>query len=51
MKGFKRLGRKIIAWITCAKRPLTTIELQNALAINIGDTKLDRHNIREIGMI
>jgi hypothetical protein len=48
MPGFRLLGRKILSWITCAKRPLTTLEIQHALAVKISDTELDKDNLREI---
>jgi hypothetical protein len=35
-------------WITCAKRSLTTAELQHALAVEIGEPKLDEDNLLEI---
>ena len=43
--GFRRLAEKVLLWITCAKRPLTTLELQHALATVVGDTKLDKDNL------
>ncbi|KAH6668467.1 hypothetical protein B0J14DRAFT_518928, partial [Halenospora varia] len=46
--GLQLLAKKVISWITCAKRPLTTSELQHALAVNIGDPCLDKENLREI---
>lgn len=46
--GFQRLAKEVLAWITCAKRPLTPLELQHALAVNIGHSELDRENLREI---
>ena len=48
MPGFRLLGRNILSWIICAKRPLTTYELQYALAVKAGDSKLDKDNLREI---
>ncbi|KAJ5906798.1 uncharacterized protein N7473_003714 [Penicillium subrubescens] len=39
---------QVLAWITCAKRPLTTIELQTALAVEIGESKFDPENIPDI---
>jgi ankyrin repeat protein len=48
MPGFRLLGRKILSWITCAQRPLTTLELQHALAVKISDTELNKDNLREI---
>lgn len=49
--GFRRLANKVLSWITCAKRPLTTLELQHALAVEVGDTKLDEDNIERIERI
>jgi hypothetical protein len=30
------LAKQVLSWITCTKRPLTTSELQDALAVEIG---------------
>jgi ankyrin repeat protein len=43
--GFCRLAENVLSWITCAQRPLTTSELQHALAVVVGDSKLDEDNI------
>ena len=43
--GFRRLAEKALSWITCARRPLTTSELQHALAVVVGDSKLDEDNL------
>jgi ankyrin repeat protein len=32
-KKFARLAQKVLGWISCAKRPLTKVELQHALAV------------------
>ncbi|KAK3935253.1 hypothetical protein QBC46DRAFT_462179 [Diplogelasinospora grovesii] len=48
MSGFKQLARSVLSWITCAKRPLTALELQHALAVNVGDTRLDEENLSRI---
>ena len=45
--GFKDLARKVLAWITCAKRPLTILELRHALAIEVGETHLDEDNLTQ----
>ncbi|KAF5243724.1 hypothetical protein FAUST_2719 [Fusarium austroamericanum] len=45
----KDFAKKILAWITCARRPLTTPELRHALAVQVGDTDLDDSNLPEIG--
>jgi ankyrin repeat protein len=39
--GFRELAHKVLYWITCAKRPLTKIELQHALAVEIETSHLD----------
>ncbi|KAH0522455.1 hypothetical protein TsFJ059_006295 [Trichoderma semiorbis] len=44
----KELAWLVLSWITCAKRPLTTEELQHALAVEIGKTELDEENLVEI---
>jgi hypothetical protein len=46
--GFKDLANKVLSWITCAKRQITTTELQQALAVEVGETKLDEGNFYEI---
>jgi hypothetical protein len=39
---------RVLSWITCAKRPLKTIELRHALAVEVGEPELDNENIPEI---
>ncbi|KAI1359875.1 hypothetical protein F5Y08DRAFT_318569 [Xylaria arbuscula] len=46
--GFQELAKKTLSWITCAKRPLTKTELQHALAVEIGESKLDDDNLPQI---
>jgi ankyrin repeat protein len=41
----KELAKQVLSWITCARRPLTTSELQNALAVEIGEPELDKENL------
>src|SRR5271163_4752842 len=48
VKGQEELAKQVLSWITCAKRPLTTSELQHALAIEIGESQLDKENIPEV---
>lgn len=45
--GFKALAERVLSWIICAKRQLTTIELQNALAIEPDELALDMDNLPE----
>ena len=46
--GFAELAWRVLSWITCAKRPLTSTELQRALAIEAGDTELGEDNLQDI---
>ena len=43
----KELAKRVLFWITCAKRPLTTVELRYALAVEVGDPELDKENVLE----
>ena len=44
----RELAYQTLSWITCAKRPLTTSELQHALAVEVGEHELDDENLPEI---
>lgn len=46
--GFRELAKKVLSWITYAKRPLTTSELQYALAVEPGKPALDKDNLPQI---
>jgi hypothetical protein len=46
--GFRQLAKNVLSWITCAKRPLTTLELQHALAVEVNDSKLDEDNFVQV---
>ncbi|KAH7231610.1 nucleoside phosphorylase domain-containing protein [Fusarium redolens] len=46
--GLQNLAKKVLSWITWAKRPLTTSELQHALAVEAGKSELDEDNIPQI---
>jgi len=48
IKDQEELAKQVLSWITCAKRPLTTSELQHALAVEIGEPQLDKDNIPEV---
>ncbi|KLO78830.1 ankyrin [Fusarium fujikuroi] len=45
------LAKRVIAWITCALRPLTVEELRHALAVEIGKAQLNRDALPEISII
>ena len=42
------LAKQALSWITCAIRPLTTVELQLALAVEPGDTELGKDNLADV---
>jgi ankyrin repeat protein len=44
----EELAKQVLSWITCAKRPLTTLELQYALAVEVGESELDEDNLAQI---
>ena len=48
MRGLRALAKRVLSWITCAKRPLTTTQLRHALAVKRGDRELDECNLRDI---
>lgn len=47
-EGFQNLVIKVLAWIICIKKPLSTSELQHALAVKVGEAELDRGNLPQI---
>ncbi len=42
------LAMQTLSWLTCARRPLTSLELQHALAIEEGESTIDEENIPEV---
>ncbi|KAL6692003.1 hypothetical protein J3F84DRAFT_403077 [Trichoderma pleuroticola] len=44
----RELAIQVLSWITCARRRLTTLELQHALAVEMGKSELDEDNLPEI---
>jgi ankyrin repeat protein len=42
------LAKQVLSWITRAKRPLTTSELQHALAVEAGELEFDKENLTQI---
>ncbi|CAI6095091.1 unnamed protein product [Clonostachys chloroleuca] len=44
----RELAKEILQWVTLATRPLTTSEIQHAIAIEIGEARFDTDNITEI---
>ncbi|KAL7941772.1 hypothetical protein V8C42DRAFT_360491 [Trichoderma barbatum] len=41
-------AKQVLSWITCARRPLKTAELQCALTIEPGDSELDKDDLPRI---
>jgi hypothetical protein len=48
VKDQEELAKQVLSWITCARRPLTTSELQHALAVEVGEFALDEENLPQI---
>jgi hypothetical protein len=44
----KELAKQVLSWISCSRRPLTTPELQCALAVEINTNELDEENLPQI---
>jgi ankyrin repeat protein len=44
----QELAKQVLLWITYAKRPLKTSELQHALAIEVNEAELDKENLTEL---
>lgn len=42
------LGKQVLSWIACARRPLKTSELQCALAVELDTDELNEENIPEL---
>ncbi|KGO74947.1 hypothetical protein PITC_031850 [Penicillium italicum] len=42
------LAMQTLSWLACARRPLTSLELQHALAIEEGESSLDAENLSGI---
>lgn len=47
----EELAKQVLSWITCAKRPLRTSELQEAVSVEAGESQIDKDNIPDIGDI
>ncbi|RBA14494.1 hypothetical protein FPRO05_03286 [Fusarium proliferatum] len=45
------LAKRVIAWLTCALRPLTVEELRHALAVEVGKAELNRDALPETSII
>jgi hypothetical protein len=50
-EGYRELARQVLAWITYAKKPLTTAELRHALAVKDSAGKLDEDFIPNVEIL
>jgi hypothetical protein len=48
IEGSRALANKVLSWVTHTKRPLTSAELQHALAVRDGAVNLDKKFVPEI---
>ncbi|KNG84604.1 hypothetical protein ANOM_006429 [Aspergillus nomiae NRRL 13137] len=42
------LAKQVLSWVVCAKQQLTVLQLQHALAVEIGESYLDQDNFPEV---
>ncbi|KAJ6528107.1 ankyrin repeat-containing domain protein [Mycena capillaripes] len=47
----KKIARSTLTWVANAKRPLSTLEIRVALAIELGSRRLDEENLMDIEII
>lgn len=45
LKDEVEVAKQVLSWIICARRPLTTFELEHALAVELGESQLDIDNL------
>ncbi|KAE8362702.1 hypothetical protein BDV27DRAFT_159526 [Aspergillus caelatus] len=45
------LAKQVLSWVSCAKRRLTSAELQHAIGVEENTSEFDRDNIADIGLI
>src|SRR5687767_5347686 len=48
LAGRERLAKQALSWIAYTKRPLLTLELQHALAVELGESEFDDENLPQI---
>lgn len=44
----RKLAQNTLSWLVCTREPLTTLQLQHALAVEAGDDEFDKDNIPDI---
>ncbi|KAK6822051.1 hypothetical protein RU639_006694 [Aspergillus parasiticus] len=42
------LAKNVLAWVVCARQQMTVLQLQHALAVEIGENYLDQDNLPEV---
>ncbi|KAK3369418.1 ankyrin repeat-containing domain protein [Lasiosphaeria ovina] len=49
--GHRQLAIRVLSWIVYARRPLTILELQQALGVEVGTSDLDQDNLDDIQLM
>lgn len=44
----EQLAKQVLSWIILAKRPVSPLELQHALGVEVGDPVLDEDNLTDV---
>jgi hypothetical protein len=50
-EGYRELAKRVLAWVTHAKRALYTTQVQHALAVNVGMAELDEDFLPEVEIL
>jgi hypothetical protein len=45
------MATEVLSWVTCARRPLTMLELLHALAVELGESKFYEDNLPDLDNI
>lgn len=48
MPGFRKLAMNVLLWLTCARRQLSTVELQHAIGTKSGKSELDHGDLPQV---
>lgn len=51
VESYRLLARRVISWITLARRMLTIPELCHAVSIDVGDTSLEAEDVHEVELL
>jgi hypothetical protein len=45
------LAKRVLAWLSCAQRPMTVLGIQHALAVVPGSTNIDKDALIDEGLL